>query len=705
MTRSRKSLGQDAKCSVLLSYLRPSARIDQQFPNKIAGQRLDDLIVLRLGQVTRSGNTFWAVYFRSETFGDDVELYAARRYVKIIQEGPPNLFFDLPTSPQVPAAASGNVEDGGQAIEADTFLRTGDAAEDIRNVLAQGLAVDDDNAPAPENIPAANTTLDRDATTGLFEGQSFAWNGVCQRKLMTNQKLPPGFNNWNPNCKSLLEFFYKFFPMAWLENTCVVNTSKSLEEAGYAPTCVGEILRFIGLWLLMATVVGFSRRDFFSSRDFCETDAPCPYRLGKFMSQKRFERLIQHFRLTDPNPPTFRDRFWEVRCLLAAWRANMAAFFLPAWIVCLDESMSIWHSRWTCPGWVFCPRKPHPFGNEYHTICCGLSGILFDFEIVEGKDHPTELPPPEFSGFGATAGLLLRLTKSIHNTARYVVLDSGFCVLQALVALRTFGVFAGALIKKRRYWPRFIAGDSIDAHMSTKNVGETAAVEGSLDGVHYNVWCMKEPDYTMKIMGTASGLFSTDDNVHRRTWNEGGEAHTANFTYAEPFYLHFKYRHAVDDHNNLRHATPSIEETWVTTRWALRVFQFVLAVTEVNIFLAMRFFVWGGDEKITLLDLRRKLAWELILNSELVVVDDKVRRSKRCRNLVVDHAMDQAPKHAKRWMGVKWELGAKKAYQQYTCSADRCTSKIRTYCTCNPNLWLCACHWREHFAKVLLDDE
>jgi hypothetical protein len=211
---------------------------------------------------------------------------------------------------------------------------------------------------------------------------------------------------------------------------------------------------------------------------------------------------------------------------------------------------------------------------------------LFDLEIVEGKDRPAEIGNPEFSNHDNTGGLLLRLTKSIHNSARYVVLDSGFCVLAALVALHKLDVFSGALIKKHRYQPCYIAGDAIDAHMATKSVGDSDAVEGSLDDTQYNVWCMREPDYTMKIMGTASGLFSVDDRLHTRTWKEAGETKTASFHYPEPFFLHFKYRHAVDDHNNLRHAVPSIEETWITTRWVLRVFQFLLAVTEVNMYLA-----------------------------------------------------------------------------------------------------------------------
>ena len=82
--------------------------------------------------------------------------------------------------------------------------------------------------------------------------------------------------------------------------------------------------------------------------------------------------------------------------MIKEWNDNMAAVFYAAWVVCLDESMSIWHNRWTCLGWVFCPRKPHPFGNEYHTACCGLTRILFSIKMVEGKDRPPELGKPLF---------------------------------------------------------------------------------------------------------------------------------------------------------------------------------------------------------------------------------------------------------------------------------------------------------------------
>ena len=130
----------------------------------------------------------------------------------------------------------------------------------------------------------------------------------------------------------------------------------------------------------------------------------------------------------------------------------MAQCFIPSWVSCLDESMSPWTSRWTCPGWMYVPRKPHPQGNGYHTIACEESGILYGIELVEGRTRPPEKPREKYvEEFGKTASLLLRLSESIFNTGKLIVLDSGFCVLKAIIALKKKGIYSSALIKKRRY--------------------------------------------------------------------------------------------------------------------------------------------------------------------------------------------------------------------------------------------------------------
>ena len=69
-----------------------------------------------------------------------------------------------------------------------------------------------------------------------------------------------------------------------------------------------------------------------------------------------------------------------------AWNSNMNQQFSPGYVNCLDESMSVWTNQLTCPGFMFVPRKPWPFGNEYHSVCCCLSGIMWGIDLVEGKD-------------------------------------------------------------------------------------------------------------------------------------------------------------------------------------------------------------------------------------------------------------------------------------------------------------------------------
>ena len=79
-----------------------------------------------------------------------------------------------------------------------------------------------------------------------------------------------------------------------------------------------------------------------------------------------------------------------------------------------------------------------------------------------------------------------------------------------------------------------------------------------------------------------------------RTLKKNLEDLVKKFRYKLPFYWHICYRHAVDVHNNLRHALPSIEDTWMTDWWECSLFAFILAILEVNAFLILHYFVYYG---------------------------------------------------------------------------------------------------------------
>ena len=118
----------------------------------------------------------------------------------------------------------------------------------------------------------------------------------------------------------------------------------------------------------------------------------------------------------------------------------MAENFTPSWVLCLDEPMSPWNTCWTCPaGWIFVPRKPpHQFGNEYHSICCIMTMIMYAMEIVEGNNEHPQRPRDLNVRLGKMVAILLHSCKSIFLRGFVVILDFGFCVLQGISSHRSF---------------------------------------------------------------------------------------------------------------------------------------------------------------------------------------------------------------------------------------------------------------------------
>ncbi len=223
--------------------------------------------------------------------------------------------------------------------------------------------------------------------------------------------------------------------------------------------------------------------------------------------------------------------------MIIAWNDHMANSFVSAWALCLEESMSIWHPLYTCPGWVFCPLKPHPFGNKYHSMCCGESGIILNEEMVDGEDRPRELGASEFDDNGGkTVGLLLQMLKKYFSTGRYVILDSSFCILKGIVELKKEGIFAEALLKQSRYWTLLVPGETINLHFQSNDVGDTDVLAGNLISVKYFIWGVKETDYIIKIMGTGGELVTEGCKEAWRKLRDGNKLHSTKFNYTKPFH-------------------------------------------------------------------------------------------------------------------------------------------------------------------------
>jgi hypothetical protein len=98
-------------------------------------------------------------------------------------------------------------------------------------------------------------------------------------------------------------------------------------------------------------------------------------------------------------------------------------------------------------------------------------------EMVEGKYQPHELGAQEYLGYGMTTGLMLHMMKPYFGAGKCVVLDSGFCVLKALVELKRHCICACALIKKCQFWPSQVPGAVIDDYMADREIVDVDATK------------------------------------------------------------------------------------------------------------------------------------------------------------------------------------------------------------------------------------
>ena len=89
-----------------------------------------------------------------------------------------------------------------------------------------------------------------------------------------------------------VQLFEMLFPKEFVQQTILVETNKEIVGE---PVQYGEFLRWLGLWFLMATLMGPRRRDFGSSAPVDEFEGS-PFRLNRWMSRTRFEAILSAMR-------------------------------------------------------------------------------------------------------------------------------------------------------------------------------------------------------------------------------------------------------------------------------------------------------------------------------------------------------------------------------------------------------------------------
>ena len=135
--------------------------ISKRCPNATKNDVLDNLLVI--GQKDKLISKRWQVWWTMQhnNFDNGELLHAVARFCKVTGEGPVESLFDVTPINDVENMQNVTVE-GDENLENE--IPSG-LNKDVSNFRAQGFSVNNDNEPAPENIPTAVGSVDDEMYT------------------------------------------------------------------------------------------------------------------------------------------------------------------------------------------------------------------------------------------------------------------------------------------------------------------------------------------------------------------------------------------------------------------------------------------------------------------------------------------------------------------------------------------------------------
>ena len=194
-----------ARCTILTKYVHPSHLVRESHVNSdkeaLSKHRIEVVLVgVEEKLVNRKKQSCFT--FRSDSYPNQI-LHAIKRYVTVMEEGPVECIFDeAPVEQQ-----QQQQEEIGVALPS----LSGDLADDMQRMTALGVVVDDDNQPAPENIPTGELSND------IYNG--WGYSGFGYRKQHHNRDHPASLSTPKISWENMsrLDFFCScFLGIGWL---------------------------------------------------------------------------------------------------------------------------------------------------------------------------------------------------------------------------------------------------------------------------------------------------------------------------------------------------------------------------------------------------------------------------------------------------------------------------------------------------------
>ena len=246
-------------------------------------------------------------------FGDGVTFHIVKKNFQV--EVAPETAFESEAAvanPIPPPPVDGERASGRNVVP-NVFGGAG-LCEEIEQLRAEGIEVDDDNEPLPEDAEPAPADP---------EGMRYEYTIPTFFPRRANNSILDSPGRWmNARWdevaeKSELDLFRMCFPNDFVAKVILPATNVHL----FPHLTMHDFYKWLGCHFFMACFQGIDDRDEWWSQRPVSLFSGAPFRLNEFMTRNRFTNITSHIRFTEKPPPTvashgFVDRFHEVREML-----------------------------------------------------------------------------------------------------------------------------------------------------------------------------------------------------------------------------------------------------------------------------------------------------------------------------------------------------------------------------------------------------
>lgn len=248
----------------------------------------------------------------------------------------------------------------------------------------------------------------------------------------------------------------------------------------------------------------------------------------------------------------------------------------------------------------------------------GEEGESCKREEEEGEHDPgnVSVVMAEFAQYGRLASFLLRFTKPLHSSSPIIVMDTSFCCPRTVAALQEHGILACVPVQRRRHTgPKGIPIDMIDDHLLKQPLGVHDVLLGRVGSVEehpqFGVYALRDSTGIPKLLANYDGVAASEET---RTRVLPSSTDPVSFALPRVFADYLAACHVLSDHNMIRGSVLAFEKSWVAPTHAMRQLAFLLAVSEINAWVAYNHFVRRpyNLSPVTLLEFRETLAVDLI---------------------------------------------------------------------------------------------